>query len=429
MTRLVVVVLALIGFGGCSGSGSVHSADSAEELREGLVDAGDCDIVRLEANVGGAFVVPAGVTLSGADGVTITVQDGIAIRLAGGTGRCPTIVRQLRVRAEAGAGIIAEGPGTVRILDVAVESGADVALGASGVDSLDLEQLEVRAGVRPVGPSGPAHDGRYGMVLVDVARADATDLSVSGFRDANVVVARSEGHEGEVVARFERTELSDGGGDGLVALGGVRVESEGLTAVSHAGHGLLIDGGSCAHSHLALRGNELGGAWLQRSTEGCAFTDVMVEDNRVVGIAALQSATVTVERGTIDATRLGNLGTQELGDGMQFVATLNDVVVRGLTLANNERVGMLFDGDGLDDDTLTLEEVSVDGVDMQLGCLDQDGAFDDDWDVGVTKLGVTEENDEAFEMAEMPLPTVGIIAPMMLPARGIVRDGLSDLID
>ena len=102
-------------------------------------------------------------------------------------------------------------------------------------------------------------------------------------------------------------------------------------------------------------------------------------------------------------------GREPVGDGIHVVSTGGTLEVRNVTLATNERVGLLLELQGGTTAGVTLEGVTVSGTGDEFGVLAQHGTPAPGWDSGITRDPVTTINDAAphTPLGYMPLVNAG----------------------
>jgi hypothetical protein len=255
-------------------------------------------------------------------------------------------------------------------------------------DDVDLDvEATHGAGVLLVGTNATLRNVELGSMLAGI---DSPGLAL-------VATASSSGTP--TTLTLEDARIAGGPGYGIfadrsdVVLAGVAVEDLGLV-------GVQVQGGSLAATDLTLRGN--GGA----------------------GLAALDAARVSIERGTISEQRTVVLptdfrGVANIGDGIHVRRTsaATDPIHLTLTdvsLSNNERTGLLIDAMDTAPSVLALSGVSVTALGTSLGALAQRTIVPTDWDAEITRDAVAAVNDGAFTGTIDP---VGLVMPPVIVAR------------
>jgi len=444
-----------------SSCGEDEHTDPAS-LSQALADAAPGEIVHAgAARIEGAFVVPAGVRLVGAGpGATIIVAPagGTAITMMPGTPA--TEVHDLTVESDARAAIVARGSGNVAVDNVQVNATRGVAFGAQEVSSLILTNVTLRGPVnaenaasQPTDPA-PTDTATHGLVLVRVADAHLTNVTSSGFGLFGALLLDSTtAWSGGGASDNLATGLMVAGGTAMLdrlslcrTLQGVRlypayagvfayastVTTSSLEVCDGQGVGLLHDRSIVSHLDLSAHGNRDAALWVQNTEQfELAGAGSVLEDNVFAGVVVAASSNITIRDARIDRTQtarriLAEAGAVDVGDGIQLVGSVSNVLVSGVTLDSNQRVGLLIDGGGSSIAGVHLESVFVNGTGTELGAIAQTGEIPVGWDMGVTRGGATATNDLSFTGV---LDTVGIVAPDRQPPLGAVADmGLDALL-
>lgn len=442
--------------------GGATPACDAAILRERLSAAAGTPGAVVEVGactVAGPIEVPAGVTLRGSGRAsTILVSAGDAPVVALASGRDETVVEHLTLQVTGFAGILgAAGEGSVRVSDVRVEVSSGVGVGLAG-RAVELRDVEIGSTVEPgvlaeLPPLATHLEGpTYGLVVLDAPHVSLADVSVHGFARAGVALVRSPADwAGGTIAECRGIGL--GVWEGRAALDAVGVERtlrgrvlSTMAVLAAAGGelstrdvvladndaiGVLHDDASGAHDGLDVHGSRGPALWTQRSG-GLRVSDASISGNRIAGLLALDAGAVLVERTTIAETALGvppgSFGDREpTADGIEVVRDDGqplDVTLDTVTLAANERVGVLLDAGGAGFGASRLQAVRVDGTGEALGAVAQRvEGLPATWDDSVERAGATALNDERF--ADL-LAAVGIVMPPELPA-GLGSGSLDDL--
>ena len=376
-------------------------------------------------------MVPAGVRVEGAGiGETFVIaRDGQpALVLSGGDG---SEVSGLTVVADGGFGIVSHSGRSATVRDTQIQVPRGVGLGAEGLASLILSNVEIvgpvtsdNAGVQPLSPT-PADSASHGLVVIRVGDARFDRVRVRGFAAFGGLLVESQTSwaDGEVSETLGTGLMVHGGSadiDGVtVRLGyqGFRlVPSYGVVTSAQAemstarveicdieGPGLLHDASTVDHEDLIVRDNADVGLWIQEdATMRLHGVGSLVSNNGLAGVVAMRARDVMVEDAEIASTRLlpravGGMRSVTAGDGVQVVGSGDRVLLRNVVLRDNARIGALFDLEGQTTERLGLEGVNVEGAGSQFGVIAQGGTLLPDWDVGVQRLGATVINDSIFE--------------------------------
>ncbi|MBX3246330.1 MAG: hypothetical protein KF901_04030 [Myxococcales bacterium] len=382
----------------------------AEALQEALDRASAGAVVRVgPCRVEGATLrVPERVALEGVAGSEL-VGDEAVVTLAAGAA-----LRSLRVVVDAGHGVRALGAGArVEDVEISVRRGVGLAVRADDV---------VVSRVRVVGVDDPASfpplaeptESAIGLAVLDardvsIVELDAVQVGPWGAIVANSTLVWRGGSVRELVGTAIYVEASEATLEGLViddvrpgrqllpayglvAVGDARLETSDVE-ISAADLGLLHHESHGAHRDLVVRGHRFGGAWIQRSSD-VTWTGGRADENGAVGVASVASADVRLEgvevaRTVLRTTLLGEAGAVEMGDGVQVLDPSGPNVLRGVSLVDHPRIGVLLSVGALG--VAGLTRVSLEAVEVTasaseaLGCLAQSdaellplGGWDDD---------------------------------------------------
>jgi len=435
--RLILsgVLVAASAVAGCTDDTPLCTADG---LRDALAAATSGETIHVGAcSITGSFVVPEGVSLSGAGrGSTeiVAMDDEPAIRLL--PGESATRVEDLDVTSGERVAVLAMGSGRAALARVGVTATRGIAFGAESLSELTMEEVELSGPVTSATATSVSPDATYedtaiiGAIVTAVDSATLTDVTASGFASYGFVsVATNFTWSGGGAPRNLGTGLLVHGGSadlrglslgenlaGLMPLpvagvfaSGATVETSDLQVDASEGLGLLHDNVTVHHTDLIASDNADVALWVQRcpSFELSGSLSELV-GNRFSAIALFDTVETVISGARIDETAEGvkidgELGTITVGDGVQAVTPGSTLVLRDLELSGNQRVGVLVDLTE-SEATLALEDVVVDGTGDSLGVVAQGRTAVDGWDDGVTRSGATEENDQAITE---PLPTIG----------------------
>lgn len=436
---LSLVASALLSWGALAACGPDDEPSGlcdAAALQQALSQAGPGDVVTVGVcRVEGRFDVPAGVTLSGAGvGQSVIVGPAGDTAVAVDAGEDASIVRDLSVES-ADVGVRVDEAGSAVVERVEITASRGMALGADGVASLALRSVVLRgpltreAAALLSSEPLPEDTATIGLALLDVASAELTDVEVSGFAGWGVLatdstttwtggrVAQNLGAGIQVQggsATLDAVEVLDtlqGGllrpSMGVVANGGAVVDTTGLALRDNDNFGLLIAGASGTHTDLLAQDGGDAAVWLQQATD-VTLAGAEILDNRFGGVVALESsdlelADVRVERTTLLTSVSGVQGRIEVGDGVQLVASTENIRLSRATLAGNERVGLFVDLGAGDASGIAIDDVDVTATGDAYGAVIQNGDATDDWDGAILRHGDAAANDAAFADAD-PLP-------------------------
>lgn len=419
-------------------------------LQAALDAAGPSETVRIGGcAIAGPVVVPSGVTLAGEAGAVIT-GDGVDPAVTLRPGPTATVLEGVEVRVPSGIGVAASGAGAIVVRDLVVDADGGIAVGLREVDDVSIVGLSAagpvdaaNAASLPV-PANPGDTATHGVAALDCGTLSASDLDLSGFATAALLVrggtatirdARIHDTRG-VGARFVDSSASltsstlSGiltapglAGFAVAADGGGSLATASVVIRDGAGWGIFHDGSSGDHVDLSVARLEQAAVWSQNGGSlGLSGTGTRIEGNGVGGVIAVDVRSLTVTDAVFEGQRLafvpsGGGGGEMMGDGVHVVRTPagppTDVTLRGVTMTDNARVGLLLDAASLELGALDVE-ATVEGSGTQLGALAQRvSALPVDWDAAIDRRGATAANDPIAE-AGTPLDVTGIIMP---PAR------------
>jgi hypothetical protein len=444
-TRLLIFAAMAI-VAGCD-SGGICDAD---ELSAALAVAIPGDVVEVGAcEVTGAFTVPAAVTLRGASptGSVIRVSEGQrGLTLITAVGM-PTEVESLRVASEGCAAIVADGPGAAILTDLRIDAARGVGVAAQDLASFTLTRVDVAG---PIGDEVPlsvpmppytcasADPATHGIVVVRTEALQLTEVTTQGFAAYGALLFETDARwTGGGAENNVGTGLQVWGGDAMLQdlrlcrarqgvlvvesyaglfSEGARIQSTGITVCDSETFGLMHDGVTAVHDDLTATDNAFSAVWAQ---EGGSLTvggsAPMLANNGFAGVVSFDVPMVDVGAARIEgtATRTTAAGpvTIRAGDGVHVVGA-DELHLTGLTLTNNERVGLLLDLGGMDPTAFDVGTVEVSGEGGSLGAVAQNGEIPVGWDADVMRLGATAANDAALTDA---LEIVGAIGPSCLP--------------
>ncbi len=467
--QLGVWGLALVAALGCRDEDEGNSLCDADGLAAALAAAGPGDTVQMgSCTITGTFTVPPGVTLAGSEGSVIAADGDVAVRLEPSPDT-PTTLRDLSVQSALRVGVLARGAGGVAVQRVAVVAERGYALGAESLTSIALESVDLAGPVTAdnadsetfVTPD-PDVAATFGLVLLGVARADLSDVDVSGFAEFGVTVLDRDSTgatvppttltwtQGTVVDTLGTATYFSGGSIeltdvtvmrthrglrglptyGAVFTGEAAVTSTRLSVCDGSDFGILHEGGTGDHTDLEVTHNGSGGLMagatqmLRISGPGSSLyangaVNVLVLDARDVMMRDAQIGGALLKASNLRAGTLGD--TIDLGDGIQLLGTYENVILEDVTLTDNERAGLVVDV-GMDGGAgITFTNVSVNGSGSMLGAIGGTvdapsgqlvpAAVGGGWDTGISRLGATAANDGAWAGN---LDIAGIIGPSMI---------------
>lgn len=446
-------------------------------LEAALAGAGPGGTVRVGAcGIAGYFAVPAGVTLAGQGrGVSVVMTTGVApageepkpaLRLMPGTPA--TRITDLSVEsvgdtAGNSAIFVADGTGEVAIERVEVRATRGIGLAAEDVGSLVLTDVGFTGPVTEANQSGwptdPLVTATHGVVLRLVDSAQFSNVTATGFAQFGALLIDSGttwtggGAPGNVgtglmvdggaatLTDLDVTGTMDGdhamNAYGAFFSNGADVVTEGFDVSGGDDYGAVHDNASATHVNLAASDNGDVGVWVQncRTSFEVSGPATVIERNRFGGIVAVASENVRLLDARIAGTiQWGHVveetGSGMVGDGVQLVRTTIGVELRRLTLADNERAGLLLEMEGVTDTAgIVLEDIRVSSVTAgPNGAIAQNdsGLLPSGWEAGGVERDANTAGADA-RRAEI-LPNVPIVPSGELPAN-VGRSGINRIVD
>jgi hypothetical protein len=365
-------LVAVLLLAGCTvGGGSLCDADA---LADALGRAGPGDTVTVGAcRIEGAFVVPAGVRLSGAGpGATVLAGRGEqpVIELQPG-GVEPTALAELTVESAGAWGVRAQGPGAASLEAVYVDESRGVAMEFSDLDGLVMRDVELAGAVTSenafsLGPSpSAAETSTFGLVLSGVRGAVLDGVWASGFATAGAALVDSEvaWDDGGVVDNLGLGLLVDGGAVSLASLelcgtmlgalpvafdvaliDGVRAWTTDLLVCDSEGLGLVQDASSARHERIEVRDNDGPGLWTQGSPR-FELIGGTISGNGAAGLYLGEVGFTRVDDVRVEATHShlaivdGEMGSAPIGDGVQLVRPAGRFVLGGSSSSTTSAPG------------------------------------------------------------------------------------------
>jgi hypothetical protein len=206
-----------------------------------------------------------------------------------------------------------------------------------------------------------ADSGRYG-VAVDCTAGCSGTTRVSGCtitRNGGVGLLLIGGVLEAVKNDIGHTSYVEGVGRNVHLQSQAEVLLEDNRLHHSEGQGLVVDDVTGKVTGNTVEDNLERGVVLQQvKAPGLLLADNEVRANEGAGVAVLSSTAVTVQGGQVADTRmrltpLGPLSAQ-VGDGLQ-IASASEVVVSGVKIAGNERLGVLIDAAKADIDQVTID--------------------------------------------------------------------------
>ena len=405
---------------------TVRDAEDASSLRAALRDSDPGDYVRVTGRVRGQFVVPAGVIMSGLGGGELVVVDGLQgldVRGSSDPGR-PTTVTDLTITLEADqpAGIVARG-GHVRIVDVQVNAGASTpaAIYLEDVDVADLRALRLFGDSVEGGLS--SRDFGSGLVLLRVQDAVVSDVVAQFFGRVGVAIVDStvrwdNGNASDIeeigvlvhsssvtLSNIEASRVRgrpDGAMNGFVLTGDADVRGQQLSASLCGNQGFLQVGGRSKIERLQVFANSWYGAQIQ-DAESVELSMLLSEQNFGAGLVATAVQRLRIIDSEVSRHARANIpvggnttATEPFGDGIEVIDSFSDLLLSGVRMAENWRVGLLLVGRG---ETLTrsmFEDViiSVGDDSSSFGVATVAVALGPNWTDGIFRGGALAARDE-----------------------------------
>jgi hypothetical protein len=452
-SHALAYTLAAAGAASCLGGCDARPCDAAT-LETALATAGPGDVVEVGAcRIEGAFEVPDGVTLRGGEGSVLASVDARPVIETRGLA---TVVG-LRVAVDhGGAGVVGRaGTLVLRDLDVAVTRGLGVATEAGSLDATAVSiSGPITAENAAFASMSADETGTFGLVARGLSSGQTVDLDevrVSGFAVAGVSVQGGtltwvggatgpdvRGVRGVGIAVFgamgallgvEVAEMLSGvgmPGIGVVASGSAGTDQglyvDGLIVRDGAGYGVFGDGSTLVLRDARLADLGLMGVRVQGGLLDAQ--DLVAERNGGAGVLAIDTDSVRIERGRLDAQRealfVTTLGSVRVADGLEMVrdprtvdAPPLDLTLVDVSFADNARAGLLLDANDGALAQLRLDGVTASASGAGYGAITQRTPVSVGWDASITRAGAAATNDASFST---PIDVVGIMMPPGLVA-------------
>lgn len=439
----VVVIASILSCAAALLGGCGTDTCDPDGLAEALADAEPGDTVEVEAcEVRGSFTVPAGVTLRGAGrGQTILVAGAGQVGVTLTPGSSAAALRDVTVRSEGRAGVLARGAGSVVVAGTAIEAVRGIGFGLDQVTSLEATDVWISGPVTDDGSLDasdvdPTKTATHGLVLSGVAQATLARVSITGFAAVGALAVGGNTtwngggapRNAGVGAWFDGGRATLTGVDvsetfgsslvvaGVLVTGAADVTSQGLVIGDGKGYGLVTAGAAGRHVGLVAQGNRDVAVWVQDSASFELSGDSKITANKLAGVAVVHSSNVTLEGVTVAKSDLatkvvGETGSVQVGDGIELVGSTKNIRLASLTLTDNDRAGLVIDLEGAAADGIAIEGVSVSGSGTMLGAVFQGGLAPPGWDA-IDRKGDTKTNDPAFQGKGTEL---GMLGPNTFP--------------
>jgi hypothetical protein len=416
----------------------------AVELSDTLASSSPGDTVTVgNCIVSGNFVVPKGVTLTGLGSSKSRLKSTSGsdpLLLLETAANETTRVQDLSLESLGRAGVLARGDGAIELSSLALTVARGIGIGAGAIASARLTGVSLLGPVTQQNASflpevvTATDSATFGVAFAET-EVELTGVDVRGFGSAGAafIAADASWQDGTLEDNFPIGIYASEGAlalDGLEvcrtiqgarpsAFGGffsqADVATSGMTVCENEGYGLFHLGRAASHLALDAGGNNHAAVWGQSMSS--LSVEGTITDNSFAGIVAASVMRVEVRNTTVSSTRIirkifDTYGARFVGDGIQLVYPIADATLEDVTLAGNQRVGLLIDlGGG------SLANLAFDGVSatvtstVQGGVVLQNGAAPATWDSGVTRNGTTDAADRAFQRQE----TVGVVGPCDYP--------------
>jgi hypothetical protein len=333
-----------------------------------------------------------------------------------------TTLRGATIRGgSAGASVRIEGAGHASIEGVVLELERGIAIGARGA-SVEVADTEITGNVDPEDvlelpvPAPPELLATYGVVALDGASAVVRGTSVSRVASAGIfcgsatldvgggVLSENRGiamalfdcaatvTDLEIVSTLSAPSLP---GMGIAASMSTVLTATRLSIHDAPGYGVLGSSSTVSLVDPRIARMEQSGAWAEGATS-MTITGGVFESNEGAAIAAVGAARLEVRETSVTGTRsapipsAGGGAADTMADAIHVAQRSGDpstIVLAGLMLADNDRVGIVLDGasEALD---VTIERARVETTGAQLGAIAQNvSALPAGWDADVTRIG------------------------------------------
>lgn len=379
-------------------------------------EAPKSDIIIYENGVHGPQRVPAGSSARAESpgGATIESNDtGAAVVVETAPGKT-TVVSGLNIRARGGVGLLVVGEGNFVGENLDIECATGICVAAEATNRFELTDSVVYGTVTEasipnlVFPLPADQAPVVGIALARIGEAIVSNVDVYGFggfgaisvatnatwnggsisRNVGVGFMQEQGTatlDGVTVEQTWNSEI----GTGVLSFGAV-VTNQGLLRTRNAlfgnneGWGVVQSDASSDHTDIEVRDNKNIGLWVQDSIGSADQPALRVtgssswfHGNLGGGIFMLNSGFVELRDLRASSSILRTVATsdmsvEEMADGLQITDLQGDLTLRDVTLADNERIGLLITGAPPQSAAIDIGGVSITG-DGQLGMITQAG--------------------------------------------------------
>ena len=384
----------------------------------------------------GNFVVPAGVSLRGEEGVVIRGEAGSpALTLQpSADASVASSLEGMTVYSD-DVGILTSGTGHVALQDITVHAALGTAVVLSGCTA-NLTNVDLVGMIE--GPDSSA------LMLGNLFESDQVSVMGLAATQADLTISNLNimGFVGFGAALFQSTAIRDGGllkwivgvgvmnesstltlenvsiqdslqsrdagskrpSYGLVSSTGSTTTTSSVTIERIQGAGLLVhDALSNTHDAIKISQCDATGAHVQNGRGTTDFTGAEFHDNQKAGLSFLKAGSVQLtDSGVFNTQAVGAQITSNdlvLGHGLQIAEGDAQVNMSGVLLEDNEIVGLLLDGDNLSvtasDVTIGLRDLACSddyadcfGVQSQNGASLPESGFNVSADLGTANQGL-----------------------------------------
>lgn len=453
--------------GSCCGADDARRYCDTLELQQALASAAPGQTVHVGAcRIEGAFRVPGGVAISG-EGPDVSVLASVGAQretvLQVVPGRPATRVVGLAVESGANYGVLASGDGDVEVERLRIHAERGVAFAAQDLASLTMTEVQlgglVTASNATTVSQSPEDSATHGLILLRVSSVEFADVTATGFAlvGALLVESTTTWRGGGAPVNLGTGLLVDGGvahledldlsatldGDhvmpayGGAFIGGAQVDTSRLDVSDGADFGLLHDAVVARHVDLTANRNWDVGVWAQ-ACDAIEVSGGTLEGNGYAGVVALDSVDVRVHGVAIGQTIARDHvieGTSTrmapVGDGVQIVRASGAIEIRDVGLRLNDRAGLVVElGGRAMDDSVVIAGVTIEGTGEARGAVVEDATgavVPTAWEAGLSRDSVTQANDDAHRGER--LDVVPGLAAGERPSAGVRSEGLASIID
>ena len=419
LTLIVLYTFAI--FLGCEKSDNGNdnksiTVNNTDEFINALDQAKSGQIIKIEKGTyEGSFEIPQGIQIDGAgrNETIFKAKDDNPV-LTVNTGTTLTTIMGFSIEADINGGIITKGTGDFTITEVEVSTQGSYGVKISDLNNVIINGLYLRGNVTEedsytITPSPDETEYSIsGLSLINLNSAQLNQVKAVKFASYGVIIIDSEvlwdngeifntvatgifvgGENTVTISNVSVYDVKKGitpYGYGIVATENATLITDNLTLKNNGLAGILMDHAFGQHSNLKILENKNRGIWIQfckpkDETNDMAVTilgtETLMSDNFGIAFGVFESKGIEMTGGEINNTSKtpvitynDDVGLTDIGDAMEILKS--DVLkFKDITLNNNERAGIVLDGDmdllnsnenELPKLNVTFENVSIGGI-------------------------------------------------------------------